>query len=89
MSRFWVERSKTGILNIQIVSPTSTVAPRMDFAAIKNWLRLKQLEREIRRSQKFQKECENLRCPTLAACEKDYREELSDEIQALKKKNHP
>lgn len=59
----------------------------MVFAVIRKWLRLKQLEREIRRSRKFQKECENLQCPTLAAFEKDYREELSDEIQALKKKS--
>jgi hypothetical protein len=50
---------------------------------IKGWLRHRQLAREIRNSENFQKECEKMHCFHLAELEGKHRAELQEEIQQL------
>jgi hypothetical protein len=47
------------------------------------WWRLQKLEREIRRSRRFQKFCEKHGCMNLAEMEKSYREKMIQETGAL------
>jgi hypothetical protein len=45
------------------------------------WCRLKELERELRNSEKFQRECEQMRCFNLAELEQKYRESIAEKIR--------
>jgi hypothetical protein len=49
------------------------------------WYRLKKLERELRRSENFQRQCEKLRCFTLVALEETERAKIRKKINQLEK----
>lgn len=51
---------------------------------LKAWLRLKKLKHEFRRSQRFQKACEKLKCFNLAEAERRYRLKIEDDIKRSK-----
>lgn len=53
---------------------------------IRGWLRVQKLERDLRESRKFQKRCEEMRCPNLAALEHCYQETLLHEINEAKQR---
>ncbi|MDB6025962.1 MAG: hypothetical protein JWM68_2185 [Verrucomicrobiales bacterium] len=55
------------------------------FAEVLAWFELKKLEREFRSSEKFQRECEKLRCFHLAKMEEGLRGRIAAEINELKK----
>jgi hypothetical protein len=48
------------------------------------WFRRKQLERELRSSEKLQKECERLGCFTLVESEKKYQAQLQEKLRRAK-----
>lgn len=50
----------------------------------RSWLRLKKLEHELRRSEKFEKECIKIQCRILAEVEKEHQAAVRKEIQRLK-----
>jgi len=50
---------------------------------VMTWFRLKMLLRELRSSEKFQRECEKLHCKNLAVLQEKYRDELKDKIRRL------
>ena len=52
---------------------------------LKTWFRLKLLERELRGSEEFQRECESFRCFTLAGFEQIYRAEIQEKIRRLQR----
>ena len=49
------------------------------------WFKIKKLERDFRDSEKFQQECEKLRCFNLAKIEEGFRAQLADQINRLRK----
>jgi hypothetical protein len=56
------------------------------FERFATWLRRKQLERELRCSQKFQSRCQRIQCFILAELEESYQSELREKIRRLKLK---
>jgi hypothetical protein len=48
------------------------------------WFCVRRLERELRQSQKFQRQCEKIRCFTLAELEKVEQEKIKAKITRLK-----
>jgi hypothetical protein len=51
---------------------------------VNEWFRLKKLEHDLRCSRGFQKRCEKLNCPTLAALEQGHQETLLRKIDGVK-----
>ena len=47
------------------------------------WMRVKKLEWEVWDSERFQRECERLRCHSLAACEENHRNQIRARIGRL------
>lgn len=76
--------SKTGELEkFAAVSEVPVEKRSRWFERLSKWCRLKRLHRELRNSEKFQKECEELRCFHLASLERQYREKVAAEIKRL------
>ena len=53
---------------------------------VASWLRVKKLERDLRASEKFQRQCNELNCAILAEFEEKYQAEVKARIQSLKEK---
>jgi hypothetical protein len=46
-----------------------------------SWFQVKRMERELRSSEKFQKQCEEIRCFNLAEMEEGYQARLKEKIR--------
>ena len=59
------------------------------FQKIREWLRLKKLEHELRASRSFQRHCQKINCPNLAALEHAFQETLLRRIGEAKQRGKP
>ena len=57
------------------------------WARVHRWFRRRQLAREVRISESFQKECERIHCFHLAELEQKHRVELQEQIHELDRLN--